>query len=110
MTRRPGVGKTRHKWLLEDLDTNLSAAQASIGRILAEIRTLQEQPGRRLADLAMLVAELAQLLSRARAIGAEMQALIEHAPIVTGPDDLTQLYELVADMQLQLNDLKARLP
>ncbi len=111
MTRKPGVGKTRHKWLLEDLDAAVSTAQGAIGRILAELRSIQEQPGganRRVADLAMLVAELAQTLSRARTIIATMQELIQTAPAPapTAGDAITDLYALVASLQEQLDELK----
>lgn len=107
MTRKPGVGKTRHKWLLEDLDTNLNSAQTIINRILAELRAAQEQPGRRLADLAMLIAELAQTLSRARALIVAMQELIQEAPAPTEGDAIADLYALIADIQEQLDELKA---
>ncbi len=109
MTNKPGVGKTRHKWLLADLDTLLAGSQEAINQIIAEIRRAQERPGRpQLQDLAMLVAELAQLLSKARSINAEMQGLIEQAPGVDA-DDTAHLYELVADLQRQLDELKARM-
>ena len=46
MTRKPGVGKTRHRWLLGDLDALLAGSQDGINQIIAEIRRIQERPGR----------------------------------------------------------------
>ena len=109
MTNKPGIGKTRHKWLLADLDTHLAGSQEAINQIIAEIRRIQERPGRpQFQDLAMLVAELAQLLSKARAVDAEMLELVEQAPGNLDPDDTAHLYDLVADLQRQIDELKGR--
>lgn len=109
MTSKPGVGKTRHRWLIGDIDTLLAGSQDAINQIIAEIRNIQERPGRpQFQDLAMLVAELAQILAKARAITKEMLALVEQAPGDVSADDTERLYELVADLQVQIDELKAR--
>ena len=110
MTSKPGVGKTRHRWLLGDLDTLLAGCQDGINQVIAEIRNIQERPGRpQFQDLAMLVAELAQVLAKARAVSREMQNLVEQAPGDVGADDTTRLYELVADLQRQIDELNERI-
>jgi uncharacterized protein YbjQ (UPF0145 family) len=106
MTRKPGVGKTQHKWLLGDLDAALADAQQTIGRLLAELLANQERPGKRLADLAMLVAELAQIISRARAIAAAMQELIQQAPDADA-DALAELRQRVTAIEQQLKGDRA---
>lgn len=109
MTSKPGVGKTRHRWLLGDLDALLAGSQDGINQLIAEIRRIQERPGRpQFQDLAMLVAELAQILAKARAISREMQSLIEQAPGDVSVDDTARLYELVIDLQRQIDELKER--
>ena len=109
MTSKPGVGKTRHRWLLGDLDALLAGSQDGINQIIAEIRRIQERPGRpQFQDLAMLVAELAQVLAKARAISREMQSLIEQAPDDIGADDAARLYESVSDLQRQIDELNER--
>lgn len=109
MTSKPGVGKTRHRWLIGDVDTLLAGSQEAINQIIAEIRNIQERPGRpQFQDLAMLVAELAQIVARARAISKEMLALVEQAPDNVPAGDAERLYELVADLQAQIDELKAR--
>lgn len=109
MTDKPGVGKTRHRWLIGDIDTLLAGSQEAINQIIAEIRRIQERPGRpQFQDLAMLVAELAQVLAKARAISREMQNLVEQAPGDVGADDTARLYELVFDLRAQIDELKAR--
>ena len=114
MTRKPGVGKTRHRWLLGDLDTLLAGSQDGINQLIAEIRRIQERPGRpQFQDLAMLVAELAQVLAKARAISREMQSLIEQAPDDIGAgdidaDDTARLYESVSDLQRQIDEINER--
>lgn len=110
MTSKPGVGKTRHRWLLGDLDTLLAGCQDGINQVIAEIRNIQERPGRpQFQDLAMLVAELAQVLAKARAVSREMQNLVEQAPGDVGADDAARLYELVVDLQRQINELNERI-
>lgn len=111
MTNKPGVGKTRHKWLLGDLDAQLVGAQTGITEIVREIRRIQEHGGRAsLQDLAMLVAELAQLLARARSTVAEMQGLVDNAPDAAGDaagaGDIQQLFDAVADLQRQVEELR----
>lgn len=109
MTSKPGVGKTRHRWLLGDLDTLLAGCQDGINQVITEIRNIQERPGRpQFQDLAMLVAELAQVLAKARAVSREMQTLIDQAPGDVSADDTTRLYELVADLQRQIDELTER--
>lgn len=109
MTSKPGIGKTRHRWLIGDVDTLLAGSQDAINQIIAEIRNIQERPGRpQFQDLAMLVAELAQIVAKARAITKEMLALVEQAPGDVSTDDTARLYELVADLQEQIDELKAR--
>ena len=109
MTRKPGVGKTRHRWLLGDLDALLAGSQDGINQLIAEIRRIQERPGRpQFQDLAMLVAELAQVLAKARAISREMQSLIEQAPGDIGADDTARLYESISDLQRQIDELNER--
>lgn len=107
MTSKPGVGKTRHKWLLGDLDAQLVGAQAGITEIVKEIRHIQEHNGRvGLQNLAMLVAELAQLLAKARGTCRQMQDLVDNAPDTAGADDARQLFDLLADMQRQIEELR----
>lgn len=108
MTSKPKVGKTHHRWLLGDLDTLLAGCQTGIGQIITEIRAIQERPGRpQFQDLAMLVAELAQVIAKARSINREMQALIDQAPDNINADDATRLYELIVDLQRQIDELAA---
>ena len=113
MTNKPGVGKTRHKWLLGDLDTQLAGAQAGITEIVKEIRRIQEHGGRvGLQDLAMLVAELAQLLAKSRGTVMEMRDLVDSAPDAdtagdaAGAGDIKQLFDLVADLRRQVEELR----
>lgn len=107
MTSKPGVGKTRHRWLIGDVDQLLAGSQDAINQIIAEIRNIQERPGRpQFQDLAMLVAELAQIVARARAISREMQGLVEQAPGGVSTDDTARLYELVVDLQAQIDELR----
>lgn len=107
MTSKPGVGKTRHRWLIGEVDTLLAGSQDAINQIIAEIRNIQERPGRpQFQDLAMLVAELAQIVARARAISREMQELVEQAPGDVSIDDAARLFELVADLQAQIDELR----
>lgn len=109
MTNKPGVGKTRHRWLLGDLDAQLVGAQAGITEIVKEIRHIQEHNGRvGLQNLAMLVAELAQLLAKARSTCSQMQDLVDNAPEAAGADDARQLFDLLTDMQRQIDELRRR--
>jgi hypothetical protein len=55
----------------------------------------------------MMVAEIAQVLGQARALAREMSDLVEQAPGDLSTDDATRLYELVADLQAQIDELKA---
>jgi hypothetical protein len=109
MTTKPKVGATKHKWLLGDLDSLLLGAQSLINRLIAEIRQQQERSGRpHLGDVAMLVAELAQLISQARGLAREMTDLVEGAPDAE-LDDAERLAEQIAGLQRQIEEINRRL-
>jgi len=107
MTRPPAVGKTRHKWLISDASDALSRAQATVSRIIVEVRREQERPGRpQFQDIAILLAELAQSLGKAAALVDEMGDLVENAPAGTG--ELEQVLAMIADLQEQVRRLNER--
>ena len=108
MTNKPQVGKTRHKWLLGDLDTGLMTGQTTINRLITEIRQQQERPRPAFQDIAMMVAELAQTLSQARTLAKEMIDLVEQAPAAE-LDDAERLAQAIADLQRQIDAINRRL-
>ena len=108
MTNKPQVGKTRHKWLLGDLDTSLMTGQTTINRLIAEIRQQQDRTRPQFQDIAMMVAELAQMLSQARTLAKEMIDLVEQAPAAE-LDDAERLALQIADLQRQIDEIKEKL-
>lgn len=108
MTNKPQLGKTRHKWLLGDLDTSLMTSQAVINRLIAEVRQQQERPRPAFQDIAMLLAELAQILSQARTLAKELIDLVEQAP-AADLDAAEQLAQQIVDLQRQIDDINRRL-
>ena len=108
MTSKPHIGKTKHRWLIGEIDSTLDRGQDTVAQLITDIRRQQERAGRiQLQDLAMMVAELAQVLGQARGFAREMSDLVEQAPGDVSADDTTRLYELVADLQAQIDELKA---
>ena len=108
MTNKPRLGKTRHRSLIGDLDSTLDRGQETVAELITDIRRQQERSGRvQLQDFAMMVAEIAQVLGQARALAREMSDLVEQAPGDLSTDDTARLYELVADLQRQIDELKA---
>lgn len=108
MTNRPQIGKTRHRWLLGDLDANLTGSQTVISRLIAEIRQQQERSRPSFQDIAMLVAELAQMLSGARTLTQEMIDLIEQAHDGE-PSATEQIAQQIAEIQNQIDAINRRL-
>jgi hypothetical protein len=107
MTQRPGLGKTRHRWLIGDAADALKSAQTLLTRIIVEIRREQERPGRpQFQDIAILVAELAQTISRAAAVVDEMGDLVESAQ--SSVSDSERLLDLIADLQEQVRRLNEK--
>lgn len=107
MTRPPGVGKTRHKWLIGDTADALKHAQTTVSRIIVEVRREQERPGRpQFQDIAILLAELAQSLGRATALVDEMGDLVESAQASAG--DIEQVLAVIADLQEQVRRLSEK--
>ncbi len=107
MTQRPGVGKTRHKWLIADTADALKHAQTTVSRIIVEIRREQERPGRpQFQDIAILLAELAQSLGKATALVDEMGALVESAQ--SSISDSERLLEMITDLQEQVRRLSEK--
>ena len=87
---------------------NLDGQAPHVAELITDIRRQQERSGRlQLQDLAMMVAEIAQVLGQARALAREVSDLVEQAPSDLTTDDATRLYELVADLQRQIDELKA---
>ena len=108
MANKPQIGKTKHRWLIGEIDSTLDRGQDTVAELITDIRRQQERSGRlQLQDLAMMVAEIAQVLGQARALAREMGDLVEQAPSDLTTDDATRLYELVADLQRQIDELKA---
>ena len=108
MTSKPHIGKTKHRWLIGEIDSTLDRGQETVAELITDIRRQQERSGRlQLQDLAMMVAEIAQVLGQARALAREVSDLVEQAPSDLSTDDATRLYELVADLQAQIDELKA---
>ena len=108
MANKPQIGKTKHRWLIGEIDSTLDRGQDTVAELITDIRRQQERSGRiQLQDLAMMVAELAQVLGQARGFAREMSDLVEQAPGDVSADDTTRLYELVADLQAQIDELKA---
>ena len=108
MTSKPHIGKTKHRWLIGEIDSTLDRGQDTVAQLITDIRRQQERAGRiQLQDLAMMVAEIAQVLGQARALAREVSDLVEQAPGDLSTDDATRLYELVADLQRQIDELKA---
>ena len=108
MTSKPHIGKTKHRWLIGEIDSTLDRGQDTVAELITDIRRQQERSGRlQLQDLAMMVAEIAQVLGQARALAREVSDLVEQAPSDLSTDDTTRLYELVADLQAQIDELKA---
>lgn len=108
MSDKPQIGKTRHKWLLGDLDNALMDAQTTIQQMIAEIRQQQERPRPAFQDVAMLTAELAQTISQARTLAKEMIDLVEQAQTAK-PDAIEQLAQQIADLQRQIDAINRRL-
>lgn len=108
MANKPQIGKTKHRWLIGEIDSTLDRGQETVAELITDIRRQQERSGRiQLQDLAMMVAEIAQVLGQARALAREVSDLVEQAPGDVSADDTAKLYELVADLQRQINELKA---
>ena len=108
MANIPLIGKTKHRWLIGEIDSTLDRGQETVAELITDIRRQQERSGRlQLQDLAMMVAEIAQVLGQARALAREVSDLVEQAPSDLTTDDATRLYELVADLQRQIDELKA---
>ena len=108
MANKPQIGKTKHRWLIGEIDSTLDRGQDTVAQLITDIRRQQERAGRlQLQDLAMMVAEIAQVLGQARALAREVSDLVEQAPSDLSTDDTTRLYELVADLQAQIDELKA---
>mgnify|MGYP000931529365 CR=1 FL=1 len=104
MTQRPGLGKTRHKWLISDAAGEIQHAQTLCNRIIVEIRREQERPGRpQFQDIAMLMAELTQALSKAAGIVDEMGDLVESAQ--SSGSDTERMLDMIADLQEQVRRL-----
>jgi hypothetical protein len=104
MTQRPGLGKTRHKWLINDAAGDIQHAQTLCGRIIVEIRREQERPGRpQFQDIAMLMAELTQALSKAAGLVDEMGDLVERAE--SSSSDTEQLLDMIADLSAEVRRL-----
>jgi len=108
MTNKPQLGRTKHKWLLGDLDASLMTGQAAINRLIAEIRTQQERPRPAFQDIAMLTAELAQTLSQARTLAKELIDLVEQAPAAE-LDTAELLAQQIGDLQRQIDDINRRI-
>lgn len=107
MTRPPGLGKTRHKWLLSDTADALKHAQATVSRIIVEVRREQERPGRpQFQDIAILLAELAQSLGKAAGLVDEMGDLVENAQ--AGAGEIEQVLAMIADLQEQMRRLSEK--
>lgn len=107
MTRPPGVGKTRHKWLIADTADAIRVAQTTAARIIVEVRREQERPGRaQFQDIAILLAELAQALGKAASLVDEMGDLVENAPASTG--EMDQVLSMIADLQEQVRRLSEK--
>lgn len=107
MTRPPGLGKTRHRWLIGDAADTLSRAQTTVSRIIVEVRREQERPGRpQFQDIAILLAELAQAIGKAAALVDEMGDLVENAQSDTG--ELEQVLAMIADLQEQVRRLSEK--
>lgn len=108
MTNLPGIGKTKHKWLLTDLDNVLTQSQGHIERIIAEIRRQQERPGRpEFSELAMLIAVLSQTLSKGKGFVREMRELVDNAP--GNLDQAEEIMLLLADLQAQIDVLRRQI-
>ena len=108
MTSKPQVGKTKHRWLIGEIDSTLDRGQDTVAELITDIRRQQERSGRiQLQDLAMMVAELEQVLGQGRGFAREMSDLVEQERGDVSADDTTRLYELVADLQAQIDELKA---
>lgn len=107
MTRPPGVGKTRHKWLIADTADAIKHAQTTVSKIIVEVRREQERPGRpQFQDIAILLAELAQALGKAASLVDEMGDLVESAQSSTG--ELEQVLAMIADLQEQVRRLSEK--
>jgi hypothetical protein len=107
MTRPPGVGKTRHKWLIGDTADALQRAQATVSKIIVEVRREQERPGRpQFQDIAILLAELAQALGKASALVDEMGDLVENAQ--ASASEMEQVLAMIADLQEQVRRLSEK--
>jgi len=107
MTQRPGLGKTRHKWLIADTADALKSAQTTVSRIIVEVRREQERPGRpQFQDIAILLAELAQNLGKAAGLVVEMGDLVESA--TTSINDTEQVLEMISDLQEQVKRLSQK--
>lgn len=107
MRQRPGLGKTRHKWLLSDTSDAIAHAQTTLSRIIVEIRREQERPGRpQFQDIAILLAELAQSLSKATALLDEMGDLVDSAQ--SSVSDSDRMLEMITDLQEQVRKLSEK--
>ena len=107
MTQRPGLGKTRHKWLIGDAASEIQHAQATVSRIIVEIRREQERPGRaQFQDIAMLIAELSQSLGAAARVVDEMGDLVDNAH--TSVSDSERLLDMIEELRSQVAQLNEK--